>query len=122
MTHPSALATRWPAVHWRSRLAAAAGEKNQRVWYFAQRAPPPPSKRPPRPLSPRTLPPRSMDVDHLLSTEATNAVGSVGAIMRGNPKEGQGEVMLATPGETLQAIIPRLSKVRITCGTTRGRP
>jgi CBS domain-containing protein len=58
--------------------------------------------------SPRPAP-CSTDINDLLSTETSCPHGCVDAIMRKNTDTET--VLVATPGETLQAIIPRLSKV-----------
>lgn len=52
-----------------------------------------------------------MDWQELLSPVTTCPLGCVEAIMHGAPSHGE-TVLLAKPSETLQAIIPRLSKVR----------
>ncbi|GBG00293.1 thiol-disulfide oxidoreductase [Raphidocelis subcapitata] len=54
--------------------------------------------------------PLGLDYNSLLSSETTCPHGCVDAIMRGIPSHGE-SVLSATPGETLQAIIPRLKKV-----------
>jgi hypothetical protein len=56
----------------------------------------------------------STDIDDLLSPVVTCPHGCVEAIMKGSVAAGE-VVQSATPGETLQAIIPRLSKVWRCC-------
>jgi hypothetical protein len=76
------------------------------------RKPPPFARAPPTPLVP--LWPwlaHSMDVGEFLSPSTTCPLGCVETIMRGSPSHGE-TVLSATPGESLQALIPRLAKVR----------
>lgn len=74
---------------------------------------------------PSRRPSPSVDIGEYLSPETTCPHGCVDGIMRGSASHGE-TVLVATPGETLQAIIPRLSKVRgapghTACGARMGR-
>jgi hypothetical protein len=56
-----------------------------------------------------------MDYSELLSPVRTCPLGCVEAILHGSPSHGE-TLLVARPNEALQAVVPRLSKVRAWCG------